>query len=106
MIVKDAISRSQDRFAVAPWVPGQSETGRHVVPVVWDAFDDPQSGLGGGVDRGARREQWGQFEVVPHAVVQGETRAVLQEILDENRKGFVVERASRGTHTLNKAGGK
>src|SRR5260370_14434984 len=91
MVVEEAVGHGDKGFAVAGWIPGQTEAWGDVVVIARNAFDNAQGFFRGGVDGSGRSEQRSNFHVITDALIQSQLAFNAPGILCEKAEGEIVE---------------
>src|SRR5258708_2742464 len=101
MVVKEAVAGADDGFAIALWIPSESDSRRNIVVVAGDALDDAELLCGGGVNGGGGSKERADFEVVANAVVQGELAGGAPGVLGKDPEGKIVKGSVGRADALN-----
>src|SRR5882757_5047533 len=91
MVVKEAVAGADDGFAIALWIPSESDSRRNIVVVARDALDDAELLFGRGVNGGGGRKERADFDIVTDAVVHGELAGGAPGVLGKEPEGKIVK---------------
>ncbi len=86
MVVKEAVAGADDGFAIALWIPSESDSRRNIVVVAGDALDDSELLFSGGVNGCGGSKERADFDVVADAVVHGELAGGAPGVLNKEPK--------------------
>jgi len=101
VVVKESVAGADDGFAIALWIPSESDSRRNIVVVARDALDDAELLFGRGVNGGGGRKERADFDVVADAVVHGELAGCAPGILGKEPEGKIVKGSVGRADTLN-----
>ena len=104
MIVEEAITHANDGSTVATWIPRKSEPRRKIIVVAGNSLHHTQRFLRGGIHGSGCSEERGNFDVIPHTVIQGEPAIDAPGILGKEAEWQIIKRLIGITDSLNVSG--